>query len=169
MSRGSLGLISQRARRTSVFTGRPSHPVPSAGVFGRPCERGKKGRRTLYVTGILPRGQEMALIFDGFLPVTKRKRARAHVSRRRRPLVSSASPRLLPLPRRFCSRGASRRTRDATAECGVFRRLSLRPRPEAENRRGDEKRARRRSPPTALATFNPALNATFRAADSRSR
>lgn len=142
MSRGSLGLISQPARRTSVFTGRPSHPVPSAGVFGRPCERGKKGRRTLYVTGILPRGQEMALIFDGFLPVTKRKRARAHVSRRR-PLVSSASPRLLPLlpfspplPRRFCSRGASRRTRDATAECGVFRRLSLRPRPEAENQRG---------------------------------
>lgn len=46
--------------------------VVSSGTFGRrlrgaPARGEKKAGEILYVTGILPRGQEMALIFDGFL------------------------------------------------------------------------------------------------------
>jgi len=136
------------AKRTYVFTGRSSHPAsPGGGRRRAPLRERKKRRRTLYVTGIPSRGQEMALIFDGFLPVTKRKRARAHVSRRPLCVPSSHAG-------AFVLGGASRRTRDATTECEVSPFVSL---PETGS--GESGRASRSHSRSAM--FNPALNAMF--------
>ena len=102
----------------------------------------------------------MALIFDGFLPVTKRKRERNVFHRPLFPLRSSRLP-----SRRFCSRGASRRTRDATAECGSFAVCLV----VRNRKRGTRDERALRSPRSRSTMFNPAVNATFERAISRSR
>jgi len=143
--RGSPSNISW-AKRTYVFTGRSSHPAsPGGGRRRAPLRERKKRRRTLYVTGILSRVQEMALIFDGFLPVTKRKRARA-----RHPLVPFASH------LGAFVLGVRRDALDMRPQNAEFRRLSRCPRPEAGNR-GRE----RRVPIRDRRCLIPALNAMF--------